>query len=147
MMNDEMGQFERRLQNRPLKEIPGEWRKEILAAAMSRGASDERREPEISWQSMLVARLASVFWPHPKAWAGLAAVWVCIVMLNFSSHEKPHRAAEKAATAPQPEMVAELKQQHLMFAELLGTTELRVADRPKSYSPKPQGKRMEIFTV
>jgi hypothetical protein len=145
MMNDEMEQFERRLQNRPLKEIPGEWRAEILANC--RGSRVEDREPEASWQSTFIARLSAIFWPHPKAWAGLAVVWVCIVMLNFSTHEKPHRVAEKIATAPQPEMVAELKQQRLMFAELLGATELRVADRPKSYLPKPQGKRMEVFTV
>ncbi len=147
MMNDETQHFERRLRNQPPKEIPGDWRAGILATAMSRGPKVECRGPEAAWPSTLVSRLSTIFWPHPKAWAGLAAVWVCIVMLNSSTHEKPHRVAEKTATVPPPEMVAELKQQRLMFAELLGAGELRVADRPKSYSPKPQGKRMEIFTV
>jgi len=147
MMNEEMDQFERRLQARPVKKIPAGWRAEILTAAMSREPGVESRMQELPWHATLVPRLASLFWPHPKAWAGLAAVWACILFLNFSNHERPHSVAEKTSPAPPPEMVAELKQQSLMFAELIGATEPRVADRQKSYSPKPQGKRMDVFTV
>jgi len=146
-MNDETEQFERRLQAQPVKKIPAGWRTEILAAAMSRGSRVESQGQELPWHSTFVSRLFSVFWPHPKAWAGLAAVWVCILLLNFSNHERPHTVAEKTSSAPPPEMVAELKRQNLMFAELIGATELQLADRHKSYLPKPQGKRMDVFTV
>ncbi|HTB85253.1 MAG TPA: hypothetical protein VK742_16525 [Candidatus Sulfotelmatobacter sp.] len=146
-MNDEIEQFERRLQAQPVKKIPAGWRTEILTAAMSQASSAGSRVQELPWHSIVVARLSSIFWPHPKAWAGLAAVWVCILLLNFSNHERPHFIAEKTSSAPPPEMVAELKQQRLMFAELIGATEPRVAGRQKNYSPKPQSKRMEIFTV
>jgi len=33
MMNDETEQFERRLSRQPLRQVPSEWRAEILAAA------------------------------------------------------------------------------------------------------------------
>ena len=145
-MNDEMEQFERRLQAQPVKKIPAGWRAEILAVAQKAGTAHYDVRGQRSVLS-LPGWLTSVFWPHPKAWAGLAAVWVCILLLNFSNHDRPHSVAEKTSAAPPPEMVAELKQQSLMFAELIGATELRVADRQKSYSPKPQGKRMDIFTV
>ena len=36
MMNDEMENFERRLQSQPMKKIPADWRAEILAAAKDR---------------------------------------------------------------------------------------------------------------
>jgi hypothetical protein len=147
-MKDEMEQFERRLQGQPLKEIPAHWREEILAAASA--ALPARHLPPAAHPSLLSTirhQLSSLFWPHPKAWAGLAAVWVCILALNFSTREKTHLVAEKTSSAPQPEMVAELKRQKLMYAELMGATELRVADRQKNYAPKPQSKRMEIDTV
>ena len=145
-MNDEMEQFERRVQAQPIKKIPAGWRAEILAVAQK--AETARCDVRGQRSALsLPGWLSSLFWPHPKAWAGLAAVWVCILLLNFSNRDRPHIIAEKTSSAPPPEMVAELKQQRLMFAELIGATELRVADRQKSYSPKPQGKRMDIFTV
>jgi hypothetical protein len=153
MMNEEMEQFEQRLRRQPVKKVPGEWRAEILRTA--RAAEVNRREEEVSrefkvaargssWLSTISYQLSTLLWPHPKAWAGLAAVWICIFALNFSLREKPPTLAEKTPP-PSPEMVAQLKQQHKMLAELIGAPEIQVADRQRLLAPKPRSGRAEIL--
>jgi hypothetical protein len=141
-------EFEKRLQHRPLKRVPGEWRAEILAAARAARTSHEERnaaDSNRSWLSTINSQLSTLLWPHPKAWAGLAGVWMCIAVLNFSMREKPAMIAEaKASPPPSPEMVAELKQQQKMMAELIGAGEMRVADRQRTVLPKPRSEREEI---
>jgi len=141
-MNDEMEQFERRLSRQPLREIPGEWRVEILAAA-------ERAlhpEPRASFLSTLNQQLSTVLWPYPKAWAGLAAVWVLILAMNFSVRDaKPGLVAKSAPSSP--ETMVELKKQQRLFAELVGANEAPDADRRKIFSPRPRSERVTIVTV
>jgi hypothetical protein len=142
MMNDESEQFERRLSCQPVRKIPGEWRSEILAAC--RESKVEGRESEQFKPSTLIARLSTIFWPHPKAWAGLAAVWIFIFALNFSMRDNSPRIAEKSAP-PSPEVIVELKKQQRMFAELMGSRETPDADRQKIFLPKPRSERVEIL--
>jgi hypothetical protein len=140
MMNDEADQFEQRLGRQPLKSIPAEWRAEILTAA--RAAQPSRHV----WLSTLNSQLSTVFWPHPKAWAGLATVWVFIFALNFSMRDTSPRVAEKSAP-PSPEVMVELKKQQLLFAELVGPRELSDADRQKLFAPKPRSECVEILAT
>lgn len=139
-MNDEADQFEQRLGRQPLKSIPAEWRAEILTAA--RAAQPSRHV----WLSTLNSQLSTVFWPHPKAWAGLATVWVFIFALNFSMRDTSPRVAEKSAP-PSPEVMVELKKQQLLFAELVGPRELSDADRQKLFAPKPRSECVEILAT
>jgi len=139
-----MNNFEQKLQRQALRQIPAEWREEILregrrAAVPEIGDADTASLPNRSW-------LSNIFWPHPKAWAGLSAIWVFIFVLNFSIHDKAPVVAEKTSP-PSPEVVAELKQQRLMLAELIGSTETRVTDRQKSYLPRPRSERVEILAT
>ena len=67
-----------------------------------------------------------MLWPHPKAWAGLAAVWILIFAVDFSVRDKSPVMAEKAAP-PSPEVIVELKQQQRMLAELIGAGQAREA--------------------
>ena len=145
MMNDEMEQFERRLSRQPLRQIPGEWRAKIMAAA--RDAQASRHPTPVTHRSLLSTirhQLSSLLWPHPKAWAGLAAVWVLILAVNFSTRDKTPVVAEKAMP-PSPEVIAELRQQKLLFAELIGPAETQVADRQKHFLPRPRSERAEIL--
>ena len=140
-MNDEMENFERRLKQQPLRQVPAEWRAEILAAAQD---AKEVRYPSVasrhSWLSNLNAQLSALLWPHPRAWAGLAAVWILIFAVNFSIRDKAPVMAEKS-TPPSPEVVAELKQQLRMLAELIGPREPNDADQSKSPAPRPRSER------
>ena len=132
--------FEQRLSRQPLKPLPGEWRAEILAVA---------REARVMRHSSFVIRhswLATLLWPHPKAWAGLAAVWLVILALNFSMRDTPPVVAKKF-TSPSPTLVAELRREQKMLAELIGPADLSVADRPRILFPKPRSERVEMLAA
>jgi hypothetical protein len=147
MMNEEMEQFEQRLTRQPLRPIPREWRGEILVAA--RTAQPARHLSPFtrhSWLSTLNHQLSTIFWPHPKAWASLAAIWVFILAVNFSMGDSSPRRAEKSVP-PSPEVMVELRKQQLMLAELIGPREAHDADRPRNIAPRPRGERVEILTT
>ena len=129
--------FEQRLQRQPLRQAPAEWRAEILAAA--------REEQAIRHSSFVICHswLSTLLWPHPKAWTGLAAVWICIFVLNFSMRDKAPVMAEKSAP-PSPEVIVELRQQQRMLAELIGANQTREAETPK-FLPLPRSERVEIL--
>src|ERR1035437_3253068 len=137
--------FESRLQRQPLRQMPPAWRAEILAAAREAQAPvHASRITHRSWLSTFNHQLSTLFWPHPKAWAGLAAVWVCIFAVNFSIRDTSPRLAEKSAP-PSPEVMVALRKQQLLFAELVGPRETQDADRPRIFTPKPRGGRAEIL--
>jgi hypothetical protein len=144
MVNEETEQFERRLSRQPLRQIPVEWRGEILSAA--REGQTIRHSSFVirpSWLSTLVSQLSTILWPHPKAWAGLAAVWILIFCMEFSMRDTTPVVAGKAAP-PSPEVIVELKQQQRMLAELIGASQAREAEPPK-FVPQPRSERVEIL--
>jgi len=138
-----MNEFEQKLQCQPLRKIPGEWRADILregwraAVPKNKWDAGTASPPKWSW-------LSTMLWPHPKAWAGLAAIWIFIFAVNFSMRDKTPVVAEKAMP-PSPEVAAELRQQKLLFAELIGPAETQVADRQKRFLPRPRSERAEIL--
>ena len=141
--------FEKRLANQPLKQVPGEWRREILAAAREAqvgGQQTVAADSNRSWLSTINSQLSTLLWPHPKAWAGLAAVWIFIIAVNFSMRDPSPRMAEKSAP-PSPEVIVELRKQQILLAELIGPRESRDADRPRIFTPKPRGERVEFLAA
>ena len=134
--------FEPRLSRQPLREIPPAWRGEILAAT-----NDSLRPAQrTSFLATFNSKLATIFWPHPKAWAALAAVWIFIIAANFSMRDSSPGIAEKS-TPPSPEVIVELRKQQLLLAELIGPRESRDADRPRIFAPRPRGERVEVVAV
>ena len=145
MMSEDLEQFERRLSRQPLRRVPPEWRGEILAVA-SRESRVESRAPKLFWSSSVVCRLSSVFWPHPVAWAGLAAVWIFIFAADFSTRDRTPVVA--AMDSPPPvEMMVEVRQQRQLLAELLGLRDTRDADRSKPLAPQPRSQRVEVLSA
>ena len=144
---NEMEPFEQRLKRQPLRPAPADWRKEILSAAKEaqplRPSATAHGE---SFLSVLNRRLAPLLWPHPVAWGGLAAVWIVIFALNVSLQDKAPTMAEKTP-APSPAILAELRQQQRMFAELINPTDLKEADRPKIPAPQPRSETTEIMSA
>jgi hypothetical protein len=136
--------FEQKLQRQPLRQIPGEWREEILAVASSSARRSEAKTARPSCLSTLNFQLSTILWPHPKAWAGLAAVWILILAVDFSMRDKSPTLAKKSAP-PSPEMIVELRQQQRMLAELIGPRDTSDADRSKSFVPQPRSERAEIL--
>src|ERR1041385_8337991 len=89
--------FEKRLQRQPLRELPQDWREKILQEAESaRHSSSVIRH---SFLSTINSGLSTLLWPNPKAWAGLAAVWVLIFALHRHVGDGSPMAA---AVSPSP---------------------------------------------
>jgi hypothetical protein len=146
-MSDELKQFERLLESQPLRQAPAEWREEILAAA-SQARTTHKTQPAAgrSFLSILNQRLASLLWPHPVAWAGLAAVWIFLFAAHFSMSDETPAIAGKTSP-PSPDIIAELNQQKQLLAELMGTSDAREADQQKTFVPKPRSEATEMMTA
>ncbi len=142
-----------------MRQIPGEWRAEILregrrAAAPEIGDADTASLPILNWREAVRAftsaatirsRLREIFWPAPAAWAGLAAVWILIFAVDFSMRDTTPVMAEKTAP-PSPEVIAELRQQQRMLVELIGATQAREAEAPR-FLPQPRSERAEVLVT
>jgi hypothetical protein len=137
-----MNELEQKLSRQPVRRIPAEWRAEILAAA----ELPPRPAPRASFLSGLNQQLSMWLWPHPKAWAGLAAVWVLIFAVDFSARDRRQPVAEKS-TPPSLETMAEVWRQKLLFAQLMNPDESRVAMPPRSFLPRPRSERSKISMV
>lgn len=128
--------FEKRLQRQPLRKVPSAWREEILVAARK---AEPLRHPSAatrqSFFSALNAQLSTLLWPHPRAWAGLAAAWVLICALNFAYRDDSTSTALHRAAPPSLQMREMLREQDQLLAELVGETP--VTDRLKSVPPRP----------
>jgi hypothetical protein len=141
-MNDD---FEKQIQRQSLRKIPGEWRAEIVGRASSLSSIEKMEKKETGRMPVLLLIWRDLLWPHPKAWAGLAAVWIAILALNFSTRDHSEIVAKKSAP-PSPEVVAELRQEKLLFAQWFGSSDAREAEPPKFF-PRPRTERVEILTA
>lgn len=139
-MNSE---FEKRLQRQPLRPIPGEWRTEILHA--TRNAAAPGRKSSAAPQSLfaiLNEKISALLWPHPKAWAGLAAVWLVILAMNiYTSDHTPKMVKNEAR--PSPELILALREQRRELARLIEPTASSDTDQPKSFHPSPRSERRD----
>jgi hypothetical protein len=124
--------FENQLPRQPLREIPGDWRAEILQAARAAASPRASRlapRASFDWREWL--------WPSPKAWAGLAAVWLIIIGLNATAPAGPEVMA-KQTPAPSTETQMTLAAQRRELARLLDVT-----SEPASAPKPPPGPRSE----
>jgi hypothetical protein len=188
-MNSE---FEKQLERQPMRELPHEWRSEILAgvsrrvhldtatvAQTSKSAVSRVSKPATptnsvglpTWKSAIqqvgnlryrlafwrrivavsrcapsrtervsaINRFSTWLWPHPRAWAGLAAAWVLILLLHFTAPDEPRTARNSSPMTFQT--LATMQKQTLMMAQLLGS--LDNGDQPAAAvaPPKPRSER------
>ena len=131
-------ELEQRIARQTIRSIPVEWRKEILAAAQAPSPAAQASRPTPSFFSTVNARLSALLWPCPQAWAGLAAVWIVILAVNFSSEEKPATMARNSLPAS-PDAIIVWREQQRMFAKLIEPWDEPIAEPPKRFVPKPRG--------
>ena len=134
-----MNEFEEQLKSRSLRQIPEQWRAEILQAAQTEAqaaVSNASVNDVGSWWRALL-------WPCPQAWAGMAAVWVAVFFLNFSSHESSSPKLAKTKPTPiSPEMYMALKEQRRLYSELIGSSPAKITEP----APRPRAE-VKIETV
>ena len=87
-----------------------------------------------------------LIWPCRRIWAGLAAVWILLFIINFSQRAGSQTVIAKST--PTVEMVATFRDQQKLLNELLADRSLPVdAGRTRIYSPKPRTETMELLTA
>jgi hypothetical protein len=134
--------------------VPTEWRAEILQAETNALAADVRRRmDEVNTAAQPIRLLTSAatnqawwrewLWPSPKAWAGLAAGWIAIAVLNVTGAPG---GAEMAKQSPKPSLEAAttLAAQRRELARLLDNP----ADPAATPKPRatPPGPRSELLS-
>jgi len=95
------------------------------------------------WLSTINSQVSALLWPHPKAWAGLAALWVVILAVNFATREIAPTIEARRAAPLSPDTLRLLKQQGQLLAELSSQSQPREADRPKAMPPRPRTDRRD----
>ena len=127
-----MDEFEQFLKKQPLREVPPAWRAVILPAA----AQPEAVQPTW-WGEWL--------WPSPAAWAGLACIWIVILVLNVASRPlAAERQLAERPSAPSHDMVLALAQQRRELAQLLGTPVETAVEMRRRHPPGPQSEFRRI---
>jgi hypothetical protein len=122
--------FEKQLQQQPMRQVPGHWRGQILQEARKSEIRNPKPEGQKSW-------LYQLFWPCPQAWGALAAVWIVVVFLNASARDTSVQTVQiaKASTQPREVMMA-VKLQLKFRAELMSANDVPVAEPPKLSAPQ-----------
>jgi hypothetical protein len=150
--------FESQLQRQPLRELPRDWRADILAAAgagphlVGRDSVEPKLDlPGRSHGSIPMYRDPALpafpgegisTWPSLRAWAALAAVWVVIFLLHFTAPNEPRLARNSSPMTMQS--FAMLHEQTLMMAQLLGQPDQADAGEAPAALPAPPKPRSEI---
>ncbi len=131
-----MDNFEQFLKSQPLRDVPPEWRAEILAPATA--ASRESPASAGSWRGWL--------WPSPYAWGALAAVWLVIIGLNMAGQPRAERKSPRGSAPTEQEVFTALAERQRELAEIIPRTKVTVAP-PLVSKPEKKGaglKRREI---
>ena len=126
-------EFEQHLQRQPLRSVPSEWRADILEAAHAARTSHESR---LTRQATSVPSCRKWLWPCPQAWAGLAAVWMILVVLHLAGPPTPPSVALQS---PSPEKRMAVAAQRRELARLLDVP----ADSTPAPEPTAPGPRSE----
>jgi hypothetical protein len=140
--------FEKRLQQQPIREVPVDWRSEILSGARQASLPPHASHtPRPSLLSTLNSQLSTLLWPHPTAWAGLVAIWLVILGVNVTTRDASQMAAKHASPAS-PQVFLAFQEQERLLAELLGLRETPVAERAKPAPPRPRSElRRELLVA
>ena len=135
MNNDD---FENRLRQQPLRTPPGEWRKKILDAASSANTQQASRAA-----SETSTWIRALLWPSPHAWAGLAAVWVILLIMNQESEEKVVKTAGGVSSPVRQIADARRERSHLLTelideipSDAVGEPRKPATPRPRSEAPR-----------
>ncbi len=138
--------FEKRLQRQPFRQVPADWRENILSPARRAPASAQpaRTTPCVPSSrailSTLKSQLLAFLWPSPQAWAALAVIWVALLAFNLGVRFAGAPVASRAKSSA-PQVLMAWQEQNRLLAELIGPPDTTVADRPKPATPRPRSER------
>ena len=149
--------FEKKLGRQKVRPLPAAWREEIMRTAHGSALSGQPSVRESVQPLPLRVALKlwmELFWPARRIWAGLAAMWLLILLANLNF---PAGAPQMmATTSPQAaDLIMAFREQEQTLAELTGqpqskaagTREPQDADRPKTVAPQPRSESLRQWAV
>jgi hypothetical protein len=123
-------------------------RREVMVELNNKGTKEQNR-PASLVSSLLGCSnklWLELVWPCRRIWAGLAAVWILIFIVNASQYDGSQKVMAKSS--PSPDMMLTFRDQQKLLDELLADRSSPLeAERPRIYSPKPRTETMEQLTV
>jgi len=122
-------EFESKLRSQPRREIPPGWRREILSSLRV-----ESSAPIAWWRQLL--------WPHPAAWASIAAAWIAIFALNFAGDRET--TSPQIASKPSPDVRLAYEERQRLWAELLLDVSPETRERPGIDRPRSHARPAEV---
>ena len=112
----------------------------VIREHVERDAARERPAGSI------VAWFRGLLWPSPTAWAGVAAAWMVIAFLNFSSVEDDAAATVHVAQ-PSRETLEALREQKRLFVELVNSPIETSEAEPPRFVPRPRSECQATFAL
>jgi hypothetical protein len=113
------------------------------------GELNNNETKEQSWAAVLVSSFLGCpqkLWrelilPSRRIWAGMAATWLAMFIVNVSMHDNSQTVAMKSS--PSPGMMMTFQQQERLLAELTEPHETRIAEPSKKSIPQPRSERRD----
>jgi hypothetical protein len=124
-------------------------RREVVEVAAD---VNRRKQPvrELIFAAALANAIKVLFqelvWPCRRTWAGLAAVWVALLIFNVSQRDPSELAARKLPP-PSSEAIMAWRQQERLLADLIGSPGTGDAERRKIFLPKPRTENTEFLAA
>ncbi|MBI3879112.1 MAG: hypothetical protein HY301_03495 [Verrucomicrobia bacterium] len=117
--------LEQKLRRQPLRELPSEWRAQILAACGAQSSRSAGTIPATPPGGAGAPRSEPPWWlawfnPSRAGWAALGAVWLVIAALNFAGPRDDASVSAPGAVAASPHDWLERRR---IMAELIGPAE------------------------
>jgi hypothetical protein len=114
---------------------------------------NNKESNEQSWGASLVASFLGcsnrlwleLVWPCRRIWAGLAAVWILIFIVNISQTNNVSNVTGKGNSSGYVAM--SLQAQQRWMNELFADRSPPDAERPRNFSPKPRTKTFATAAV
>jgi anti-sigma factor RsiW len=120
----------------------GRWSRAVQTAGRRAAAAPQTSRWPAWW--------LEVFWPHRRIWAGLAAIWVGILVGNLSLHE-PLPVLDSRTSPSAQEIATAFKERQILLSEVLADHAMPLpppeSEPRKSHPLRPHTQRMEVSTV
>ena len=141
-----MDAFEQQLRRQSPAPPPANWREEVLAEARLASPSGSRETGPT-----LIALLREWLWPHPAAWASLAAIWLVLISVHHQTESAIQAELIASWVDPREMLEAFAQRQHATERLLAGLdfeTPIIDADRLRPvHRLSPSGPPLMLLTT
>jgi hypothetical protein len=121
-------------------------RREIVAGLNNKRTKEQCQPPSLVSSLLCCSNKLwlELIWPCRRIWAGLAAVWVLIFVVNISQRDGSQTRIAKSS--PPTEVMMTFRDQQKLLNELFADRSLPVeAEPPRIFSPKPRTETTELL--